>query len=78
MTSIRGYVIERRRCPEGPAGYPLPNLDPAKYNSKAIHYWSNTVWSCGAGGEGRTGLETRKDAIKWERVPYFTDRNVSI
>jgi alpha-tubulin suppressor-like RCC1 family protein len=78
MTSIRGYVIERRRCPEGPVGYPLPNLDPAKYNSKAIEYWSNTVWSCGAGGEGRTGLETRKDVIKWKRVPYFTERNISI
>ena len=78
MTSIRGYVIERRRCPEGPTGYPLPNLAPAKYNSNAIHAWGNTIWSCGAGGEGRTGLETRKDVNEWKRVPYFTEKNMSV
>ena len=78
MTSIRGYVIERRRCPEGPTGYPLPNLAPAKYNSNAIHAWGNTIWSCGAGGEGRTGLETRKDVNEWKRVPYFTEKNMIV
>ena len=78
MTSIRGYVVERRRCPEGPEGHPLPNLTPAKYNTKAIHNWGSSIWACGNSGEGRTGLQTRHDSNLWKRLPYFTDEGICI
>lgn len=78
MNLISGYVVEQRMCPEGhKEGQPLPNLPPAKYNTKSIHSWANATWVCGSGDEGRTGLGKKKDTFAWTRVPVFNDEQIS-
>ena len=70
MFSTQGYVVERRKAPEGYEttpdffrNYPQPNLPSAGYNKRCINSESNVVWALGWGDHGRLGTGTRENVI---------------
>ena len=70
MFAIHGYVVEKRKAPEGfitePKhfrNYPQPNLPPLTYNKRCIETASDVVWAWGLGHNGRLALGERKNVV---------------
>ena len=70
MFATRGYVVERRKGPEGfitkPEhfrNYPQPNLPSSSYNKRCIETKSDVVWAMGWGDHGRLGIGTREKVV---------------
>jgi len=70
MFATHGYVVEKRKAPEGfitepnhYRNYPQVNLPSAGYNKRCIETNSKVVWAMGWGDHGRLGLGTRENVI---------------
>ena len=74
MFAIHGYVVERRKAPEGfitePAhykNYPQPMLPPLQYNKRCIETGADVVWAWGLGHSGRLALGERVNVVHTPR-----------